>query len=114
MEATTLVRVWDVSPAVLCRQHLLAEHRELHGIWQILSHGKRGYARHPETLRWVGKLRALHARHEALVEEFGRRGYQHRTPLPLPPDDSPIQDAMVDSVEQQLVLLKAKGCKCLV
>ena len=38
-------------------------------------------SRHPETLRWVGKLAALFARHDALVEEMDRRGFTHRSPL---------------------------------
>ena len=61
------MRVWDIHPKHLCRKHLLAEHRELHGLWNILTKhkGRGGYSRHPETLRWVGKLKALCLRHEA-------------------------------------------------
>ncbi|MDD3940683.1 MAG: pyrimidine dimer DNA glycosylase/endonuclease V, partial [Candidatus Pacebacteria bacterium] len=29
------MRVWDIHPKDLCRKHLLAEHRELHGLWNI-------------------------------------------------------------------------------
>lgn len=52
------MRVWDIEPRFLCRQHLLAEHRELHGLWNILTKhgGTGGYSRHPETLRWVGVI----------------------------------------------------------
>jgi len=77
------MRVWDIHPRHLCRKHLLAEHRELHGLWNILTKhkGKGGYSRHPETLRWRGKARALYERHEALVREFKRRGYKHNSPL---------------------------------
>jgi len=73
------MRIWDVRPHRLCRKHLLAEHRELHGLWNILTvHGlKGGYSRHPETLRWIGKTLALYVRHELLVREFARRGYSH-------------------------------------
>ena len=48
----------------------------------ILTQDKQGFSRHPETLRWRGKLQALYLRHEALVAEMGRRGYRHHTPLP--------------------------------
>jgi hypothetical protein len=75
------MRIWDVSPAILCRQHLLGEHRELHGLWNILTQGKAGYSRHPETVRWRGKLAALYRRHEALVEEMDQRDYRHASPL---------------------------------
>jgi len=77
------MRIWDVAPKILCRPHLLGEHRELHGLWNILTKhgGVGGYARHPETLRWVGRERALYLRHEALAAEIERRGYNHRSPI---------------------------------
>ena len=109
------MRIWDLPPAVLCRNHLLGEHRELHGLWTILTTGKDGYARHPETLRWRGKLAALHARHEALVAEMTRRGYRHHTPLdPALATGDPVQTAFVDPPERQWQLLRAKGCACMV
>jgi hypothetical protein len=76
-----VVRIWDLEPRQLCDRHLLGEHRELHALWSILTNGKRGYANHPETNRWRGRLAALYARHEAEVEEMGRRGFAHRSPL---------------------------------
>ena len=27
------MRIWDIEPERLCRKHLLAEHAELHGLW---------------------------------------------------------------------------------
>ena len=77
------MRVWDIHVKHLCRKHLLGEHRELHGLWCILTKhgGKVGYSNHPETKRWVGKLRAIYDRHEALVVEMHKRGYEHNSPL---------------------------------
>jgi hypothetical protein len=69
------LRIWDLSPKKLCRQHLLGEHRELHAIWSILTKNKKGYSKHPEVLRWKGKLKALYLRYERLVTEMGERGY---------------------------------------
>lgn len=42
------MRIWDIQPKYLCRKHLLAEHRELHGLWNILTKhkAKGGYSRH--------------------------------------------------------------------
>ena len=83
------MRVWDVPVAVLTDKHLLGEHREVHGMWTVLARGcTGGYSKHPETLRWRGHMRALHARHEAQVEEMTRRGFNHQSPLSDPPDDS--------------------------
>jgi hypothetical protein len=107
------VRIWDVDPAVLCRSHLLGEHRELHGLWNILTRGKMGYARHPETRRWVGRLAALFRRHEELVREMQRRGYRHASPLdPTLAAGSPVQDHLLDSLEEQLRILSGKPCDC--
>lgn len=107
------MRVWDVSPEILCRQHLLGEHRELHGLWNILVEGKQGYSRHPETRRWEGKLAALYARHEALVAEMTGRGYRHHSPLdPGLATGEPIQTAFIDRLDTQVELLRQKGCDC--
>jgi hypothetical protein len=107
------MRIWDISPGRLCDRHLLAEHRELHAIWVIITAGREGYSRHPETMRWRGKLRALHLRHERLVKEFSHRVFEHRSPL-----DSSLavggsrQDAYVDSPREQVRILRGKKCGC--
>jgi hypothetical protein len=107
------VRIWDIDPQRLCRQHLLGEHRELHAIWSILTQNKKGYACHPETLRWQGKLKALFFRHQALVAEMVARGYAHKSPLPESmATGEENQDAFVDTYEDQLCLLREKGCPC--
>jgi hypothetical protein len=108
------VRIWDVDPALLCRSHLLGEHRELHGLWNILVHNKQGYRQHPETKRWVGKQRALYDRHEALVAEMTRRGYRHASPLDKASAiGSATQDVFIDPHDQQLEILRNKPCPCL-
>lgn len=110
------MRVWDIHPKHLCRKHLLAEHRELHGLWNILTKhkAKGGYSKHPETLRWVGKTKALYQRHEALAREFERRGYSHNSPL-----DKKLakgkggQDVFLSTIKEQKKILKEKPCDCL-
>lgn len=107
------MRIWDVDPALLCRSHLLGEHRELHGLWNILTQGLTGYSRHPETLRWEGRLAALFERHEALVAEMAQRGYRHHSPLdPKLATGSAVQDSFIDSPDRQLEILRAKPCPC--
>ena len=107
------MRVWDVDPADLCRAHLLGEHRELHGIWTVLTQDRRGYRWHPETRRWEGKLAALYRRHEALVAEMARRSYRHRSPLDATlATGSPVQDLFVDPIDAQRRILAAKPCSC--
>ncbi len=111
------MRIWDIDPKRLCRKHLLGEHRELHGLWNILTvhGGTGGYSRHPETLRWVGKTRALHVRHEALVREMDRRGYRHASPLDASrATGESVQDVFIDSPGEQTRILSEKPCDCLV
>lgn len=108
-----LMRIWDIPPEKMCRQHLLGEHRELHALWSIITNNKKAYAHHPETMRWRGKLKALYLRHEALVEEMTRRGYKHHTPLdPALATGKAVQDEFVDSYDKQVQILKERGCEC--
>lgn len=107
------MRIWDLPPDRLCRAHLLGEHRELHAIWAVLTGGKTGYRKHPETLRWEGRLAALYARHAALVEEMRSRGYSHASPLnPQLATGSAVQDRYVDAPETQIRILLSKRCDC--
>lgn len=107
------MRIWDVEPRELCRAHLLGEHRELHGLWNILTQDLRGYRNHPETRRWEGRLAALYRRHEALVAEMLRRGYRHGSPLdPRLATGAEHQTEYVDFPEVQRQILRDKPCEC--
>jgi hypothetical protein len=110
------MRVWDVPVGCLCRNHLLAEHRELHAIWNIILYDRRGYSRHPEVSRWRGKLGALWKRHEEEVNELLRRGYRHHSPLDQ--EEIPrahrgsVQKVLLEPASSQKKKLRGKGCSC--
>lgn len=107
------MRVWDINPDRLCRNHLLGEHAELHAIWSILTKHKKGYSHHPEVLRWKGKLKALYLRHGKLIREMERRSYNHASMLQAKlATGLAVQRDYVDSPKRQLALLKSKGCCC--
>lgn len=107
------MRIWDIAPHKLCRSHLLGEHRELHAIWSIIKNHKKGYSRHPETLRWQGKLKALYFRHQKLVEQMRMRGYNHKSNLDLRSATGKArQDKFIDSYLKQKEILKRKKCAC--
>jgi len=105
------MRVWDLPPRILCREHLLGEHRELHAVYSIILNSKKGYSHHPETIRWVGKLPALKIRHEQIVKEMERRGYKHHSPLIDALGES-VQNKFVNTIEEQKQILKNKHCEC--
>lgn len=73
------MRMWMAPVQTLCRQHLLGEHVECHMFVGTLQKdiSVAGYIRdnlfEPESLR---------DRHNALVAEMTRRGYNHNSPLP--------------------------------
>lgn len=107
------MRIWDITPARLCRNHLLGEHRELHAIWIVLTEKKKGYSKHPETMRWIGKLKALYNRHESQVDEIKKRGYRHQSNLQKNlAVGSSTQNEFINTVEEQILILKGKGCNC--
>lgn len=110
---TVQMRIWDLPPEILCRNHLLGEHRELHAVWSILTESKRGYANHPEVLRWRGKLRALYQRHEALVKEMTCRGYRHQSPLDvILATGEAEQKEYTTTPRKQMKLLRERKCAC--
>ena len=110
------MRVWDVPVEELDDLALLGEHRELHGLFNVLTLGRQGYSAHPETLRWRGHLGALVARHEAQVREFRRRGWpsgeRHASPLEaseLPASESAEPPPKLSSLAEQRQLLQRKA-----
>lgn len=102
------MRVWDINPGYLNRQSLLGEHRELHGIVSIISNNKKGYSKHPETIRWVGHGWALKQRHKLLVAEMKLRGYVDRSPVLLRSNTDTWPDAFIDTPASQLSILSKK------
>ncbi len=110
------MRIWDVQTKYLCRKHLLAEHRELHGLWNVLTKHNRegGYSKHPETKRWIGKLKSLYKRHEQLVIEMESRNYNHRSSLDKKmAKGERRQNAFLDTISEQKDILRKKHCDCL-
>jgi hypothetical protein len=101
------MRIWDLPAGYLNRHSLLGEHRELHGIHSILTNGKSGYARHPETMRWAASLDALACRHRQLVAEMRLRGFTDRTPL-SGPLDAKWPRSFVTDPGKQIALLRRK------
>lgn len=74
-----MTRMWMVDPKVLCRNHLLGEHKELHMLVGSIRKG-RNLGKHL-TLGNVDPT-YIEVRHEQIVEEMKRREYNHKSPLP--------------------------------
>jgi hypothetical protein len=102
------MRIWDINPGYLNRQSLLGEHRELHGIVAITTQRKKGYARHPETLRWSGFGWALKQRHRLLAAEMALRGFTDRSPVLTRSRKDQWPAVYIDASHRQFQLLAVK------
>lgn len=73
--------MWMINPKVLCRQHLLGEHNELHKHkWTFeKKHRKDNYIKKDRI-----EPKSMKIRHEQLVSEMKRRGYNHKSPFEAP------------------------------
>lgn len=82
--------MWMIPPKLLCNQHLLGEHSEIH------KHRHNFEKQHSMTGRIYPKVLieplALETRHDILVDEMLSRGMNHQSPFEQPdvsylPDD---------------------------
>ena len=67
-----------VDPRVMCRKHLLGEHVELHMLVASMRHGISLQGFFDNQLIETHNVKR---RHEQLVNEMKRRGFQHASPL---------------------------------
>jgi hypothetical protein len=73
------MRMWMVDPQIMCDQHLLGEHVELHMLVGTLVR-KRSVAGF--VANRLIEVHNVRKRHAALVKEMARRGMNHQSPLP--------------------------------
>ena len=100
------MRMWMVDPVLLCRQHLLGEHKELHMLVGVL---RKGYSIAGYVENRLVEPRAIRPRHEEIVAEMERRGYNHQSPLP---DDFPTPPGAVMSEKESFVELLRRCPDC--
>lgn len=70
--------MWKVDPEILCRNHLLGEHLEMHMFHGCMKQGKKldGYIR-----KGLVEIHCIKQRHDELCKEMKRRNYNHISPL---------------------------------
>jgi len=102
------MRVWDIHPGYLNRQSLLGEHSELHAIVSIIVGHKKGYGRHPETVRWIGYGWALKKRHQVLSAEMSLRGFAEKSPVHTRSNKGMYPTTYIDEPLRQFQILAAK------
>ncbi|MEW5785167.1 MAG: pyrimidine dimer DNA glycosylase/endonuclease V [Bacillota bacterium] len=104
------MRVWDIHPGYLSRQNLLGQHVEIHAVCSVITGRKKGYAAHPEILRWVDQPARLRRRHDLTVREMALRGYKHASTFEGGCNGERVSrnPAFVDPPARQVALLEAK------
>lgn len=72
------MRMWNVDPRKMCRNHLLGEHLEMHMFAGSIRKGVsiKGYVE-----KGLVDVNHIKDRHDELADEMGRRGYCHKSPL---------------------------------
>ena len=103
------MRMWMLPPRFLCRQHLLGEHSELH------KHRPTFEKQHSISGRITPKVtsepESMASRHDELVREMLRRGYNHNSPFEQP-DLSYLPDYERDAKVNQAESLKDLVSRC--
>lgn len=76
------MRMWQINPRLLCHNHLLGEHNEIH-------RHKHVFEKHYSITGRVTPIvqiepLSMKIRHDELAKEMLSRGYNHKSPYTLP------------------------------
>lgn len=72
------MRQWFVNPKLMCRQHLLGEHCEIH---MFIGSMKKQINMNGYISKDLLEPKSLINRHNELIMEMERRGYNHKSPI---------------------------------
>ena len=100
------MRMWQLDPKILCRQHLLGEHSELHKF-------RHSFVKKHNMSGRMGQIEpaSMGQRHNELVKEMKRRGYNHNSPY-IQPDVSHLPEMLVNKEESlQILINRCDECK---
>jgi len=95
-----------VNPKLLCRQHLLGEHNEVHSFLGCIKKGTslKGYIE-----KGLVEVHNIKKRHDELSEEMIRRGYKHNSNLDV--GNLLWEEGYVNSIEN-IEELKSRCQEC--
>lgn len=89
------MRMWLVDPKLMCRQHLLGEHVEIHMFVGFVKKGKsiKGFID-----KGLLEPSMITKRHDDLVHEMLKRGYNHKSPLIVPDEFYKMDDFLCENI----------------
>lgn len=103
---------WPIPASELDNKRLLSEHNELLIMARAIMGINKGYRNHPETIRWTGHTKAMKVRHDELVDEMIKRGFNHKSPWPdnciNPNDSEEFPKTFWEPLEMMIQKLKEK------
>lgn len=76
------MRMWMIDPRLMCRQHLLGEHNEIH---KLVGTIRKRISLYGYIKNRLVDLNHLQSRHDVLALEIQRRGWNHKSVLPYVP-----------------------------
>lgn len=102
------MRMWMVDPKIMCRQHLLGEHLEIHMFVGTLKNNTsvEGYKK-----KNLLEIKSLGSRHEELVNEMKRRYFNHNSPLDLSGITTDDETTIDSTKSLQDLLSRCSRCK---
>jgi hypothetical protein len=86
--------------------------REGLGCYNIVTSDKKGYRNHPATKEFIGNAKYLWHVLSCTRTEMLRRGYNPREMPDFPSIDDCEEYKPWQTLEEQIEVLKDKGCKC--
>lgn len=105
------MRMWMVNPVMMCQQHLLGEHVELHMFVGTLKKkiNIRGYIDNN-----LLEPCSIKTRHDELVKEMKKRGLNHKSPLVVPDLSYLTDDLLFFKIDEakSLADLRSRCPKC--
>lgn len=102
-----MTRMWMLPTKILCRNHLLGEHKEIHQLVGALRKGRMNVIMGHVRLGQV-QTRSIESRHNELVDEMLSRKYNHKSPLP----DYPKTDLGNVDLDANLIDLISRCSEC--
>lgn len=104
-----MTRMWSIDPVLLCDQHLLGEHNELHQLVGYIN-SDRDWSAKLQAHAEAGEIdtTAIKSRHDSLASEMLNRGMNHQSPLRY---DDELRLGQVD-VEQSVLDLRERCAEC--
>lgn len=105
------MRIWGVDPSLMCKAHLLGEHREMHALISMVRLGTKQKQLEAHCRLQQVAIHEIYDRHEVLAQEISRRGWNHKTPMSEEDKQLLYNDGSIDR-EANLKLLASRCETC--